>query len=68
MIHTFGKIERAWLNGDHRETLVSDNVVWPSGLTFDFSRDILYWCDTFLEVIEQINLDKSGRRVRSLHH
>ncbi|KAK6630731.1 hypothetical protein RUM44_002900 [Polyplax serrata] len=62
MIHTFGKIERAWLNGDHRETLVSDNVVWPSGLTFDFSRDILYWCDTFLEVIEQINLDKSGRR------
>ena len=65
MVHKIGKIERALLNGDEREVFISENTLWPSGLTFDFTNDVLYWCDAFLEVIERINLDRTGRRVLS---
>lgn len=58
-----GKIERSWMNGDKREAFVSQNILWPSGLTFDYDNDILYWCDAFLKVIEKVNLDGTGRKV-----
>lgn len=27
------KIEKSGLNGEHRVTLVTDNIVWPNGIT-----------------------------------
>lgn len=68
VIRDGGKIERAWMNGKHREVFVADHVVWPNGLTIDQKEDRLFWCDSFLDIIEVINLDGSGRKVGLLSH
>ena len=33
------KIERSGMDGSHRETLHSDGVGWPNGLTLDLTRE-----------------------------
>lgn len=58
-----GLIERAWMDGTHREKFVTLALQWPNGLTIDFDKRHLYWCDGFYNQIERINLDGSGREV-----
>ncbi|XP_067001123.2 low-density lipoprotein receptor isoform X2 [Anabrus simplex] len=57
------KIERAGMDGAHRQTIVSYEVKWPNGLTLDLVRHRVYWVDAKLNVISSCNYDGSGRRV-----
>lgn len=38
-----GKIEKAWMDGSHREPFVTLQTAWPNGLTIDFVEKRLYW-------------------------
>uniref|UniRef100_A0A6A7FMH6 Prolow-density lipoprotein receptor-related protein 1-like n=4 Tax=Hirondellea gigas TaxID=1518452 RepID=A0A6A7FMH6_9CRUS len=57
------KIETAWMNGDHREVLVGDGLMWPNGLTLDLEKQQLYWCDGHTNKIERIDLNGNDRTV-----
>lgn len=59
-----GLIEKAWMDGSHRERLVQDTLYWPNGLTIDYEEKHLYWCDGFYLRIERINLDGTDRKVK----
>ncbi|XP_023930314.1 prolow-density lipoprotein receptor-related protein 1 [Lingula anatina] len=55
------RIERARLDGSERTTIMSHTEFTrePSGLTIDYDKDRLYWCDKALDVICSSNLDGS---------
>nr|ABF20542.1 lipophorin receptor [Galleria mellonella] len=57
------KIERAGMDGSHRQTIVSYEVKWPNGLTLDLVRKRVYWVDAKLNTISSCNYDGSARRV-----
>ncbi|XP_044740790.1 very low-density lipoprotein receptor-like isoform X3 [Chrysoperla carnea] len=57
------KIERAGMDGSHRQTIVSYEVKWPNGLTLDLVHKRVYWVDAKLNVISSCNYDGSGRRL-----
>ncbi|KAL0901716.1 hypothetical protein ABMA27_006898 [Loxostege sticticalis] len=57
------KIERAGLDGSHRQTIVSYDVKWPNGLTLDLVRKRVYWVDAKMNTISSCNYDGSARRV-----
>lgn len=42
-----GKIEKAWMDGSHREVLVHKDIQYPNGLTIDAFFKKLYWWMTF---------------------
>lgn len=68
-----GRIERAGLDGTHRQIIVSFDIKWPNGLTIDLIRHRLYWADAKLNLISSVNYDGSGRTVilkssETLHH
>ena len=56
-------IEQAYLDGSHREALVTENIRWPNGLCVDFSTNRIYWADAKLDRIETADLD-GGNRVQ----
>ena len=58
------KIERAWMNGENRETLVSTDLIWPNGLAIDHRLGRLYWVDAGTKRIEWSKKDGSKRKVR----
>ncbi|XP_054277887.1 very low-density lipoprotein receptor-like isoform X3 [Macrosteles quadrilineatus] len=67
------KIERAGLDGSHRQTIVSYDIKWPNGLTLDLVRRRVYWVDAKLNMISSCDYDGAARRqvLRSpefLHH
>lgn len=57
------KIERAGMDGSHRQTIVSYDVKWPNGLTLDLVRKRVYWVDAKLNTISSCNYDGTARRV-----
>ncbi|XP_011556445.3 low-density lipoprotein receptor isoform X7 [Plutella xylostella] len=57
------KIERAGLDGSHRQTVVSYDVKWPNGLTLDLVRKRVYWVDAKMNTISSCDYDGSARRV-----
>ena len=57
------KIERAFMDGTHREVLVNTSLHWPNGLALDFVERKLYWGDGHLDKIEVADMDGSNRRV-----
>ncbi|XP_052738259.1 low-density lipoprotein receptor isoform X2 [Bicyclus anynana] len=57
------KIERAGMDGSHRQTIISYDVKWPNGLTLDLVRKRVYWVDAKLNTISSCNYDGSARRV-----
>ena len=60
-----GRIEKAWMDGSHRQTFISSNMLWPNGLTIDPSSSTLYWCDAYYDHIEKIYLNGTRRTVRA---
>lgn len=50
------------MDGSHRTKIVSDGVIWPNGLTLDYTAARLYWADAKYHVIESVNLDGSNRK------
>ncbi|XP_058520574.1 low-density lipoprotein receptor-related protein 2 [Ochotona princeps] len=60
------KIESAWMNGEHRSVLVSQDLGWPTGLSIDYwNNDQIYWSDMKEDIIETIKYDGSDRRIIS---
>lgn len=58
------KIERAWMNGEYRETLVSTRLIRPASITIDFYMgDRVYWSDSKENVIESMKPDGTDRVV-----
>ena len=57
------KIERISMDGSNssRQTLLSTDLVWPNGLTLDYSTQTLYWADASLNKIESSQVDGSNR-------
>ena len=51
-----GSILWSWMDGSEAEVLLDYDLQWPNGLTFDPATSMLYWCDTFLNKIERLNL------------
>lgn len=37
------RIERSDMDGSNRIILVTEDVVWPNGLTIDYTVDHIYW-------------------------
>jgi len=58
-----GKIERAWMDGTNKLSLIDKDLQWPNGLSIDYVGKKLYWCDAFLDKIERAGLDGKGREV-----
>lgn len=57
------KIEHAWMDGQQRQVLVSEDLGWPTGLTIDYiNSNRVYWCDSKENVIESIKPDGTDRR------
>ena len=46
------KLERSFLDGSSRSTLVKDGIVSPRALTIDFSTHDVYWIDSVLDSIQ----------------
>ncbi|TRY82421.1 hypothetical protein DNTS_016378 [Danionella cerebrum] len=63
LIDSRGRIEKAWMDGSHRQIFVTSNMLWPNGLTLDHSSGIMYWCDAYYDHIEKIYLNGSHRTV-----
>ena len=57
------KIERAGMDGTHREVIVRGSVRWPNGLTLDLVLDRLYWVDAKLSTVGSADLDGSNARI-----
>lgn len=59
-----GRLERAWMDGSHRDVFVtSKTVLWPNGLSLDIPAGRLYWVDAFYDRIETIMLNGTDRKV-----
>ena len=56
-------IARAYLDGTHRQEIISTGVKWPNGLALDLTEGRLYWGDAIKDRIESANLDGSDRIV-----
>nr|XP_046271963.1 low density lipoprotein receptor a [Scatophagus argus] len=56
------KIEKGGLNGGDRSALVTDNIVWPNGITLDLLNQRLYWVDSKLHTLSSIDVQGGGRR------
>lgn len=60
---TPGRIERAGMDGSHREIIVSTGLKWPNGLTLDLVQKRVYWVDAKMNSISSVNYDGSDRRL-----
>ncbi|KAL1021804.1 hypothetical protein UPYG_G00018280 [Umbra pygmaea] len=58
-----GRIEKAWMDGSHKEAFVTSGILWPNGLTVDQGSSSIYWCDAYYDHIEKITLDGTQRTV-----
>lgn len=59
-----GRLERAWMDGSHRDIFVtSKTVLWPNGLSLDIPAGRLYWVDAFYDRIETVLLNGTDRKV-----
>lgn len=54
-------------NSDGSDPLVFKNVTlgWPNGLSIDFKKDRVYWCDALLDHVQHANLD--GTDIRTVN-
>ena len=57
------KIEQANMDGSARTTLVSSGVHWVNSLAMDYQKRLLYWCDSYLDKIERVDLQGNNRMV-----
>uniref|UniRef100_A0AAY4C4Y4 EGF-like domain-containing protein n=1 Tax=Denticeps clupeoides TaxID=299321 RepID=A0AAY4C4Y4_9TELE len=60
---SIGRIEKAWMDGSHRQIFVTSNMLWPNGLTLDHEAGVMYWCDAYHDHIEKIFLNGTHRMV-----
>lgn len=61
------RIETARLDGSARRVAVAGRLHWPNGLALTADATQLYWCDTYLDKIERLEL-ATGARVLVAEH
>ena len=57
------KIERASMDGTSRTVLHNTSLIFPSGITLDYTSQTLYWIDADRSRIESSAVDGSNRQV-----
>ncbi|XP_021351873.1 prolow-density lipoprotein receptor-related protein 1-like isoform X3 [Mizuhopecten yessoensis] len=57
------KIQRAFLNGYMPESIITEEIWTPNGLTIDHVEQQLYWSDARLDKIEHCDFDGKNRKV-----
>ncbi|KAJ8023914.1 Low-density lipoprotein receptor-related protein 4 [Holothuria leucospilota] len=60
-----GRIERSWMNGQHREVIIED-LGWPNGLVIDKTERQLFWVDALTELQMMQTSDLDGHHIRPL--
>ena len=55
------KIERSFLDGQTRRTIIDSRLSQPNGITIDYASQKIYWSDSSLNKIEYSNYDGTGR-------
>lgn len=55
------QIERAFMDGGDRRVIASTEIVYPVGITIDYSEQRIYWSDVDLHQIEYCDYDGSNR-------
>lgn len=58
---TSAKIERSFMDGQDRRTIVSTSLSQPNAITVDYDSQKIYWSDSDLDKIEYSNYDGSDR-------
>ncbi|XP_022241765.1 low-density lipoprotein receptor-related protein 2-like [Limulus polyphemus] len=58
-------ISRAFLDGTNSMVFRGVLLGWPNGLSIDFAKDRLYWCDALLDHIQHAKLD--GTDIRTIN-
>lgn len=56
------KIEKAFMDGSGRKSVIIESLFWPNGLTIDYTTSRIYWADAKHNVIETALFDGSDRR------
>ena len=51
------------MGGEDRQTIISDGLIEPFGITIDYEGLKIYWCDSGNNIIEYASLDGGGRTV-----
>ncbi|XP_053206741.1 low-density lipoprotein receptor-related protein 4-like [Panonychus citri] len=64
------KIERSFLDGSARTSLITSDLGWPNGITVDYEVDQIYWVDAQLDRIEASDFEGSSRRtiIKDISH
>lgn len=57
------RIETADMDGYKRKTLVSERILWPTGLAVDYATNRLYWADPKAMTIETVLFDGTKRHI-----
>ena len=55
------------LDGSESKVLVKDQVRCATSLRVDLPRQVLYWTDSELHLVEEVDIDTNQRRVRPLN-
>ncbi|XP_077981564.1 very low-density lipoprotein receptor-like [Glandiceps talaboti] len=55
------KIEKAGMNGLHRQTLVDSDIQWPNGISIDYVSRRIYWVDAKLHLLGSVGLNGENR-------
>jgi integrin beta 2 len=61
-----GIIETSWLDGSNRRPFVDQEVVWANGLSVDWKKGRLFWCDSYLQTLESVNIESGSDRMTHL--
>ncbi|CAI8033011.1 Low-density lipoprotein receptor-related protein 4, partial [Geodia barretti] len=57
------KVERMSMDGTAHTTIISTDIVWPSGLAIDYATHTLFWSDASLDKLESSDFDGQHRRI-----
>ncbi|XP_022087714.1 very low-density lipoprotein receptor-like isoform X2 [Acanthaster planci] len=55
-------IERAGMNGNFRQSIVTVEVAWPNGIAIDYASESLYWIDAKLHTLSTVDFNGNNRR------
>jgi hypothetical protein len=51
------------MDGTAHTTIISTDIVWPSGLAIDYTTHTLFWSDASLDKLESSDFDGQHRRI-----
>jgi len=59
----FPKIEKAFLSGNQRVTIVKTHLFHPYGIELDRGNKRIFWVDAGYEIVESVNYNGSNRKI-----